>query len=304
MKDRFEGEIGRAKLIKCISMSKLAQGDSDLANAICEAGELRELAIGEVLIEEGESDAELYLIVSGSLEVLVKGQQVATRSVSEMIGEISLINPSQPRSALIKAKTKSLVLALSAVGFDEIATNHPGIWKNLASDLGRRLVERNELVAGKNLRPNLFIISTAEALDIAQNIQLGLQHDDFNVAVWTDGIFQVSQYALEALEGALAEADFAAAIVHPDDEAKTRGQTVHIPRDNVLFELGFFMGKLGKNRTLIIEPRDKPAKRASDLVGLTPIQYTLSTPPNLARDLGPVCTQIRTVVNELGPRGE
>ena len=36
--------------------------------------------------------------------------------------------------------------------------------------------------------------------------------------------------------------DFAVAIAHPDDRTKIRDEDWPTPRDNVVFELGFFMG--------------------------------------------------------------
>jgi predicted nucleotide-binding protein len=52
--------------------------------------------------------------------------------------------------------------------------------------------------------------------------------------------------------------DFAIAIAQPDDVTKTRGKRKNTPRDNVIFELGFFMGRLGENVRSSWNPEAKP----------------------------------------------
>ena len=45
---------------------------------------------------------------------------------------------------------------------------------------------------------------------------------------------------------ALDQFDFAVMILSPDDMTESRDQSYASPRDNVLFELGLFMGRLGR----------------------------------------------------------
>ena len=49
---------------------------------------------------------------------------------------------------------------------------------------------------------------------------------------------------MESLERELDQSDFAIAIAQPDDLTESRGEAKPTPRDNVIFELGFFMGRL------------------------------------------------------------
>ena len=80
-----------------------------------------------------------------------------------------------------------------------------------------------------------------------------------------------------------------------------RGQSANAVRDNVLFEFGLFVGRLGKVRCFIVAP-DAPAMRiASDLVGITPATYSgKRNPAELAAALGPACHQIRLAMRGLG----
>ena len=61
--------------------------------------------------------------------------------------------------------------------------------------------------------------------------------------------------ALSSLLGVLRSFEFAAFVFTPDDIARLRGRDVLIARDNVVFEVGLFMGALGAERVFFIIPR-------------------------------------------------
>jgi CRP/FNR family cyclic AMP-dependent transcriptional regulator len=105
-------------------------------------------------------------------------------------------------------------------------------------------------------------------------ISAAFENDAFETKLWTDDVFKVSNYALEDLEREIDQADFAVAIAHPDDHTKSRGQKWPAPRDNVIFELGLFMGRLGRQRAILMEPRDEGIKLPSDLAGVHTIMYS------------------------------
>ena len=146
---------------------------------------------------------------------------------------------------------------------------------------------------------HVFIISSAEAIDIARAVQDAFEYDPYTVTVWTDGVFRASQYAVESLERALDQADFAIAIAQPDDVTESREQSRPTPRDNVIFELGFFMGRLGRQRSFLLEPRGEEVTLPSDLTGINTVTYRYD-PKNVAAALGPACNKMRNIINELG----
>jgi predicted nucleotide-binding protein len=100
---------------------------------------------------------------------------------------------------------------------------------------------------------------------------------------------------LEALEKVVGESDFAVAIAQPDDMIDTRGSRYPTLRDNVLFELGLFMGKLTRYRTILLHPRVAGLKLPSDLRGLTLLAYDHGPPKDLPALLGPACNEIRKI---------
>ena len=111
---------------------------------------------------------------------------------------------------------------------------------------------------------------------------------------------------MEDLERELHLADFGVAVVMGEDVTRSRGEQKSSPRDNVIFELGLFMGHLGRERTVVVSPRKMDLKMPSDLLGLNPLLFSEPTdatdPKALATALGPVCTQLESLFNRLGPR--
>jgi len=152
-------------------------------------------------------------------------------------------------------------------------------------------------------KSRVFIGSSSEALKVAEAIHQNLEHDCF-CEIWTHGIFGINKYQLDALLKQASNADYAILVLHPDDITTARGKQRRSPRDNVIFELGLFIGKLGKDKTCFVTPRGVDVKIPSDLVGITPAAYD-PTHPNLRAALGPVCTEIKTAIgsNELRKYG-
>jgi CRP/FNR family transcriptional regulator, cyclic AMP receptor protein len=191
-----------------------------------------------------------------------------------------------------------VALKISSATFSEIGNSHPQIWQPVARELARRLNQRNSMIPSPNKKPKLFIISSAESLEIAREVQTALERDA-TVTVWTNGVFFASWYSLEALEKAVDASDFAVAIAQGDDMKESRGEKSPTIRDNVVFELGLFMGRLSRYRTFLVCPRTPGLKLPSDLHGLNVAQYEPGD-DDLASRIAPACNEIRKVINDLG----
>lgn len=151
------------------------------------------------------------------------------------------------------------------------------------------------------MKPKLFIGSSTETLDVAYAIQENLQRDT-EATVWTQGIFELSNYTLEALVEALLKFDFAAFVFSPDDVVLMRDEEHRVTRDNVVFELGLFVGKLGKERCFIIIPtKQRDYHMPTDLLGITPAEYEHEREDqNIVAALGPACNKMRRMIKKLG----
>jgi predicted nucleotide-binding protein len=258
-----------------------------------------EVEPGATIIEQGAEDNDVYLIIAGAFDILVNGRKVARRFANDHVGEMAAIQPTQRRSATNTATERSVLCVLTEPQLSELGRQYPDIWRFIAKELARRLEQRNAHVTATHEKIRIFIISSAEALEIARTIQNAFEYD-FTVVVWTDGVFRASWYPVESLERQLDQSDFAIAIAQPDDITSSRGKSLPTPRDNVIFELGLFIGRIGRLRSFLVEPRGEELKLPSDLSGITALPYKYD-PADLAATMGPACNRIRAVIRELGP---
>jgi predicted nucleotide-binding protein len=109
-------------------------------------------------------------------------------------------------------------------------------------------------------KPAMFIGSSVEGKRVAETIQLALEYE-VHSTVWHQGVFGLSAGTLESLVAALDDYDFATLVLTADDLLERRNASGRSPRDNVLFELGLFMGALGRGRTFIVHSRTNPPMR-------------------------------------------
>ena len=279
----------------------LFKGTNSIVDALLREGKLEAWRPQCSLIEQDEDDNDLYIIIAGSCDIVVNGRTVGHRGPGDHVGEMALIEPAQKRSATVVAATEVVALTVSEPAFDAVAKEHPTLYKVIAKELARRLLQRNALIGGYRERIRLFVISSAEALPIARAIQTCFEHDPFHVVIWTDGVFKISNYTLQSLEDEVDKADFAIAIAHADDLTEVRSSTWPTPRDNVIFELGLFMGRLGRARAILMEPREEKVKLPSDLAGITTVSYKFEKGSNAVALLGPACNRLREHVKSLGP---
>lgn len=301
MIERFRGDAGRANLLDAIMQQTIVGGNRELAVEIADRLELIALVEGEKLITQDADDNDLFLVISGSFRIVINGRNVAVRGRGTHVGEMALIEPTQRRSASVIANELSIAGKLSYSDVTDMASRYPEIYRAMARTLARRLLERNRLVGQHRDKIRVFIISSAEALPIARIIQNSFEHDPFKVILWTDGVFRATSYALEALESAVDDSDFAIAVAHSDDLTLFRGQDWPSPRDNVVFELGLFMGRLGRKRAILMEPREEKVKLPSDLSGITTIPYSYEPGKDAASSMAPACNHLRDHINEWGP---
>lgn len=121
-------------------------------------------------------------------------------------------------------------------------------------------------------RPKVFISSSKEGLEYAESIEIRLVDSGVKVMTWKHhDIFTIGSYTLESLYNVLDLYDFAIVILSPDDVVIFRGKKMAAPRDNVLMELGLFVGRFGAKRTIILH--ESSIKLPTNLVGVTLLRY-------------------------------
>lgn len=150
-----------------------------------------------------------------------------------------------------------------------------------------------------NQKPRMFVASSVESLDVADAINVYFDHVA-EVTVWRHG-FNLSTDSIASLQARAAASDFAVFVFTPDDVTTIRQHNEQTVRDNVLFELGLFIGAIGKERCFIVKPRDEDLHIPTDLLGLTPADYDGNrSDGNLPAAVNAPCTLIKAHIEKLG----
>jgi hypothetical protein len=152
---------------------------------------------------------------------------------------------------------------------------------------------------------SVFVGSSFEGLEVARSIQAQLTDESTEVELWNETVFGLGYGTLESLVQALNRFDFAVLVMTPDDPIMVHGVQKVTARDNVLIELGLFIGRLGRDRTFLVCREDADFKVPTDLAGIT---FATFSKPNdeskLITALGPACFRIRNAIRSLGKLAE
>lgn len=109
--------------------------------AISRLGQLTDeidVRAGKVLMRQGESGAEMFIVVSGHLTVERDGQAVAERRAGDVVGEIALLSEG-PRTATVTATEPSRLLVIEHRNFHTLMNEQPQVRLHILDELAGRL---------------------------------------------------------------------------------------------------------------------------------------------------------------------
>ena len=125
-------------------MQLLAPDQPDAYTLLGFAEEI-EFSAGDVLIRQSESDASVFILKKGTLEVIVSDgeskQTVATIDPFALVGEQSFIDGG-PRTATVQATTDGVAHRLTDAAFEELRGKHPDLACAFLLDVARGLAQR------------------------------------------------------------------------------------------------------------------------------------------------------------------
>jgi CRP/FNR family transcriptional regulator, cyclic AMP receptor protein len=116
--------------------------------------EARRFAAGDVVVREGSTAQELYIVTRGSLEVLVEGdkagelRKIAAIEAGWVFGEQSFFD-GKPRSASVRARTDGEIRRLTLPAFEVLAAKEPALARVMLFDLARILSLRLRQMMGR-----------------------------------------------------------------------------------------------------------------------------------------------------------
>jgi nucleoside 2-deoxyribosyltransferase len=150
------------------------------------------------------------------------------------------------------------------------------------------------------VKPTIFVGSSSETLDVAEAL-FGRLKDVAATQLWDNhAIFTPSESTLQSLINAVGRFDFAVFVLGPDDITISRNREATSPRDNVVFEIGLFMGAIGPARTFLVYDGEDRPKLPSDLAGITTLSYPKSGYADPSTAVVEVASVIKARVRELG----
>ena len=285
-----------------MSRQSLLQGlDAAVTELAC-VTTLEEYEPGAEIIKQDDADNDIGFIISGRVSIVINKRLINTRGTGQHVGEMALIDVGACRSATVVALEETVLARVTEYDFTVIANQHPQLWRRIAIELGNKLRERTKGIHPPNEIPSIFIGSSKEALPVARALKSVLSDKTLVVRVWDTDIFKASDTTIESLEIAIMQSDFAILVLAPDDYVESRAIGQSAPRDNVVFELGLFMGALGRRRTYIVSSQNISVKKPTDLLGINIISYVQEPSVDLESSVAEASKAIRARINSLGPK--
>ena len=96
------------------------------------------VAAGKVLVNEGETGHEFFVILDGTARVTRRGKRVATIGAGNAFGELALLDKA-PRNATVIAETPMELVVLGQREFAGIIDEVPGFARKLLAGMAKRL---------------------------------------------------------------------------------------------------------------------------------------------------------------------
>ena len=107
---------------------------------IAKASDELQVDAGKVLVEQGDTGRECYIVLTGEAAVRRSNRKVATVGAGATIGELSLLDHG-PRTATVVAETPMTLLVLSSRQFAGVLEEVPSMSRKLLGYLASRVRE-------------------------------------------------------------------------------------------------------------------------------------------------------------------
>lgn len=146
------------------------------------------------------------------------------------------------------------------------------------------------------MKPKVFIGSSSEAVSVVRIVANALSKT-CDVFAWDTNPVNPGQFLVEGLLEISESVDFAIFILSADDQLNYRENQYNAPRDNVIFEAGLFMSKVGRERVFLLSAEGKNLKYPTDIAPIQRVPYR-----NLKKSLLSAVEELVKRINALGVR--
>jgi len=130
-------------MVDIISSAPLFKGlHPEVISGMVENANERQFTTGQLIIQEGDSLKELYIIIEGEVSIEKNsGDELFTRGVGESLGEMTLIDLGT-RSISVRAKSDVNIAVIDLEYLTTLFDNNPKILTTIAINIARILSNR------------------------------------------------------------------------------------------------------------------------------------------------------------------
>lgn len=107
---------------------------------VAELGTAVSVRDGDVVVQEGETGDDFYVLMSGKAQVVRGGRDIAALGAGDFFGELALFDPA-PRNATVTATSDCSLVTLSREGFRTALDEMPPLRDAVLHGMARRLHE-------------------------------------------------------------------------------------------------------------------------------------------------------------------
>ena len=140
--------------------------ESAIVDRLLSSGDAVSFRKGDKIIEQGAPGDEVYFLLFGDTDIIFDGRKLTMRSAPNQVGEMSAMEPGQPRTATVRVRSKTAkAWRITGAVFREIQGAFPRFTERLQLEMSSR--HRERIVAGKiaaeNHSVSWFCLSLAAA---------------------------------------------------------------------------------------------------------------------------------------------
>jgi CRP/FNR family cyclic AMP-dependent transcriptional regulator len=129
-RDKFIEHLAQVPLFSALSRRELA--------LVARRAEDVTVPAGKVLVSEGETGQQFFVIMSGQAKLSRRGRKIATLGPGDSFGELALLDK-HPRNATAVAETPMELVVLGQREFAGLIDDVPGFARKLLSAMAGRL---------------------------------------------------------------------------------------------------------------------------------------------------------------------
>jgi CRP-like cAMP-binding protein len=129
-RDQFIDHLSQVPLFSALSRRELALVARRAEDVVVPAG--------KVLVSEGETGQQFFVIMSGTAKLTRRGRKIATLGPGDYFGELALLDK-HPRNATAVAETPMELVVLGQREFAGLIDDVPGFARKLLAAMAARL---------------------------------------------------------------------------------------------------------------------------------------------------------------------